>query len=194
MLPKIGALDVREIKHSHIAGILAPMSLVKETNKRKGGQWSRRSCGLLERILDFAAAHGFRDPDQPNPARPELLKVVLGKAPATKHCAAPPLDQARELFRRIHEADDSVYRAVEFLILTATRLRETLDAKWDEIDLTTATFTIPAARMKTDVEHRVPLNSGAIAVLEKQLAILQNDWVFPGRHGTPGFIGYRPST
>ena len=78
-------MDVREIKHSHIAGILAPLTLVKETNKRKGKGGPVVAAQLrsrIERILDFAAAHGFRDPDQPNPARPELLKVVLGNAPA----------------------------------------------------------------------------------------------------------------
>ena len=84
-LPKIGAMDVREIKHTHIAAILAPLSLVKETNKTKGKGGPVVAAQLrsrIERILDFAAAHGFRDPDAPNPARPELLKVVLGKAPA----------------------------------------------------------------------------------------------------------------
>ena len=75
-LPKIGAIDVREIKHSHIAGILAPMTLVKETNKGKGMGGPMVAAQLrprIERVLDFAAAHGFRDPDAPNPARPELL-------------------------------------------------------------------------------------------------------------------------
>ena len=188
VLPKIGAMDVREIKHSHIAGILAPLSLVKETNKRKGRGGPVVAAQLrsrIERILDFAAAHGFRDPDQPNPARPELLKVVLGNAPATKHCAAPPPDEARELFQRIHEAGDSVYRAAEFMILTATRVRETLDARWEEIDLATSTWTVPASRMKMGVAHVIPLSAGALRVLEKQRAIRQNDWIFAGRYGSP---------
>ena len=73
------------------------------------------------------------------------------------------------------------------MILTATRVRETLDAKWDEIDLTTATWTIPAARMKMGVSHTVPLSTGALAVLEKQHALRQNDYVFPGRYGSPRF-------
>jgi integrase len=187
-LPKIGKLDVREIKHSHVASILAPLSLVHEKNKTRGKGGPVVAAQLrsrIERTLDFAAAHGFRDPDTPNPARPELLKVVLGNTPATKHHAAPPLAEAPALFQRIHEAEGSVYRAAEFLILTATRVRETLDAKWDEIDLATATWTIPAARMKMSVAHVVPLSSGAMAVLAKQEAIRQNGFLFPGRFGSP---------
>ena len=32
-------------------------------------------------MIDFAAAHGYRDPDQVNPARVELLRDVLGGFP-----------------------------------------------------------------------------------------------------------------
>jgi integrase len=187
-LPKIGAMDVRAIKHSHIAAILAPLSLSKERNKTKGKGGPTIAYYLrarIERVLDFAAAHGFRDPDAPNPARPELLKVVLGATAPVKHFAAPPVTEAPILFQRIHDTDGSKYRAIEFLILTATRVRETLDARWDEINFETATWTIPAARMKMNVAHVVPLSTGALDVLRRQEALRQNDWVFPGRYGPP---------
>jgi integrase len=188
VLPKIGPKDVREIRHSDIAGILAPLSLVKETNKVKGAGGPTIAHQLrsrIERILDFAAAHGFRDPDAPNPARPQLLKVVLGNAAPSKHHAAPPVSEARELFARIHSSDASIYRAAEFLVLTVTRLRETLDARWEEVDFATATWTLPARRMKTGVAHIVPLSTGALDVLHRQAALRQNEWVFPGRYGSP---------
>jgi integrase len=189
--PKIGKMDIRDIKHSHIASILEPLSISKETNKSKGAGGptvAQQLRSRIERILDFAAAHGFRDPDAPNPARPEVLKTVLGDPQPAKHHAAPPVAKAVELFGRIHDAEGSVYRAVEFLILTATRLRETLDARWDEIDFETATWTIPAHRMKTGAKHgahAVPLSTGALYVLRKQAAIRQNGLVFPGRYGGP---------
>ena len=52
-------------------------------------------------------------------------------------------------------------RALEFLILTATRTSEALNATWDEFDLEAEVWTIPAARMKARVEHRVPLSRRA---------------------------------
>ena len=39
--------------------------------------------------------------------------------------------------------------------------------------------------MKMNVAHTIPLSTGALAVLEKQRAIRQNDWIFPGRFGSP---------
>ena len=52
-----------------------------------------------------------------------------------------------------------------FLVLTCVRSREATEATWEEIDFETATWTIPATRMKTGIEHRVPLSSQALAVL-----------------------------
>jgi len=56
------------------------------------------------------------------------------------------------------EAAESVRLALEFTILCATRTSETLLATWNEIDLESKTWTIPGARMKAGVEHRVPLS------------------------------------
>jgi hypothetical protein len=97
VFPRIGAIDVRELRHAHIAAVLAPLANVKETNKRKakgGPTVAHRLRSRIERILDWSAAHGHRDPDQVNPARPQLLKDVLGTAPKATHHAAPPLDAA----------------------------------------------------------------------------------------------------
>ena len=70
--------------------------------------------------------------------------------------------------------------ALEFLILNATRTSEALGARWDEFDLEQKMWTIPAARMKTGREHRVPLSARAIAILKEMAKIRHNEFVFPG--------------
>jgi integrase len=57
-------------------------------------------------------------------------------------------------------------RALEFTILTAARSGEVLDATWSEINLNEAVWTVPAARMKSGKEHRVPLAPASIALLQ----------------------------
>ena len=52
-----------------------------------------------------------------------------------------------------------------FMVLTCVRSREAREATWEEIDFETATWTIPATRMKNGIEHRVPLSSQAMEVL-----------------------------
>ena len=56
-------------------------------------------------------------------------------------------------------------RALEFCILTAARTGEVLHARWSKIDLAAKLWTIPAARMKSAREHRVPLSDSATAIL-----------------------------
>jgi len=75
-------------------------------------------------------------------------------------------------------------KALRFLILTACRSGEILNATWDEMDIPNKTWTIPAARMKAFKEHRVPLTDEMISILES-LHVL-NKYVFPGqREGRP---------
>ena len=60
-------------------------------------------------------------------------------------------------------------RALEFLILTATRSGETRGARWSEIDFAARTWTIPGQRLKTGAKvkssHPVPLGDRAIELL-----------------------------
>ena len=71
-------------------------------------------------------------------------------------------------------------RALEFLILTAARTGEVLDARWDEVNLRQGTWTIPAERMKGGREHRVPLSSPALAVLTSLGMNRENEHIFQG--------------
>jgi integrase len=76
--------------------------------------------------------------------------------------------------------------ALRFLILTATRTSEVLQAQWQEINLEAAVWTIPAERMKARREHRVPLSDATLRILEALPRIEGNPYLFPGaRHGRP---------
>jgi integrase len=70
-------------------------------------------------------------------------------------------------------------RALEFLILTAARPGEVLGARWSEIK--GGTWTVPAERMKSGDEHRVPLNSRAVELLAGLPS--EGEFVFVGKRG-----------
>ena len=72
-------------------------------------------------------------------------------------------------------------RCLEFIMLTAARVSEANVATWNEIDFANRIWTVPGERMKADKEHRVPLSSAAIAMLEAMRAIRHSDYIFPGR-------------
>jgi integrase len=77
-------------------------------------------------------------------------------------------------------------RALEFAILTAARTNEVIGARWAEIDFEAATWTIPAARMKMDKEHRIPLSEPALALLRNLYTEDGNDLIFIGAQAGHG--------
>ena len=84
------------------------------------------------------------------------------------------------LFRSESDAGAVIKLALEFVILTACRTSEVLGARWTEVDLDTATWTIPGARMKRGKEHRVPLAPRCIEILSAAKEF-GGEYVFPGR-------------
>jgi integrase len=72
--------------------------------------------------------------------------------------------------------------ALEFTILTAARSGEVIGARWSEVDLAKAVWTIPAERMKAAKEHRVQLSPRAIGIIES-LEPFGTGWLFFGATG-----------
>jgi integrase len=122
----------------------------------------------IEMVLQHAKAHGWRSGD--NPAAAENLSINNGKK-LVEHHAALPWQDVRSFVTQLQAKTDSVVaQALQLVILTACRSREVTDARWDEFDLTTATWTIPAERMKTGREHVVPLSDAAVVLLRDRKA------------------------
>ena len=74
-------------------------------------------------------------------------------------------------------------QALEFTILTAARSGEVLGATWAEIDLDAAVWTIPATRMKSQREHRVPLAPAALNLLRSLYHEEGNPFLFINGNG-----------
>jgi integrase len=98
----------------------------------------------------------------------------------------PRRSARRRLYRRIHAAEGVTCRAVEFMVLTADRIREVLDATRSELDLERRIWTVPARRTKLSRDHIVPLSGAAIACLERagvDRMLEATALIFPGRYG-----------
>jgi len=75
--------------------------------------------------------------------------------------------------------------AAKMLLLTFVRKTEITEARWAEIDLDNALWTIPAERMKMKSAHVVPLSSQSLQTLEVLKAQSQgSEFVFP-KNSTP---------
>lgn len=100
-----------------------------------------------------------------------------------KHHKALPIDEIGGFMTNVRAQKSMTARALEFMILTATRSGEVRGATWDEIDIEKRVWIIPAERMKTQKEHRVPLSDTAINILTALPRFLNNNLVFPSPRG-----------
>lgn len=179
--PVIGNMPVDEIDTQDIVSILNPIWTSKtETAKRVQGR--------IENVLDYAAAHKYRDEANPARWRGHLDKLLAKPSRVKKvsHHPAMPYDEVAAFMAELQGNTSISSKALQLLILTATRTSEVLRSEWPEIDLDNETWTIPADRMKARREHRVPLSTQAVSLLSDLPRVQGNPYVFPGaRLGRP---------
>ena len=120
--------------------------------------------------------------DQVLPARGRLAKSRTSRFDAVRRCA--------DLRRRLRTRESVPAKALLFLILTAARTGEVNGARWSEIDFETATWTVPAARMKARKEHKVPLSEPTLELLRSVYTEADNPFVFIGSRAG-GTVRYR---
>jgi integrase len=94
------------------------------------------------------------------------LLPLKAKIAAKEHHAALPYAELPGFMVELRARQGVAWRALEFTILCAARVGEVLGARWSEVDLNSKTWTIPAARMKGNVEHIVPLSPRAVSIIE----------------------------
>jgi integrase len=132
-------------------------------------------------VLDWAKASGHRSGD--NPVDGVARVLPRHKSPPSHHAALAyaELPTFIQSLRTV-DANESTKLAFEFLILTAARTSEVLGARWDEVDLESKVWTIPAIRIKAGREHRVPLSARSVELVKRAQAIADGGpFVFPGR-------------
>jgi integrase len=174
--PVIGKLSVQAIDTGLVVKILKPMwTEIPET--------AIRLRGRIETVLNWASAHGYRKGENPARWKGNLdhLLPKRSKVRAIKHFAALPYGELGAFMTELRKHEGVAALALQFTILTAARTNETLNAKWSEFDLSKKLWTIPAIRMKSGREHRVPLSNAALAILKPLAEARQGEYVFSGR-------------
>jgi integrase len=79
--------------------------------------------------------------------------------------AALPYSRLPQFMTALRQQSEIGAKAAELMILTATRTNEVRFAPRTEFDLDGRLWVIPAARMKADRDHRIPLSEPVLAIL-----------------------------
>jgi integrase len=139
----------------------------------------------IENVLDYAKANSWRQGENPARWRGHLSNILPARQKLEKkHYPAMAYNELPEFWQRLNGVDALAARALQLLILTASRTSEVLKATWDEFNLDQGLWIISAERMKAKRDHRIPLTSEAVAILEPLLENRISDFVFPGQSQT----------
>ncbi|MGQ9368915.1 tyrosine-type recombinase/integrase [Azospirillum sp. ST 5-10] len=176
----LGAMRVDQIGTPEVHRALAPIWIEKAVT-------ARRVLQRISMVLDWAAAKGFCDGE--NPAR-GVTKGLPKQRATAEHFAALPWQEVPAFLATLREtekAGPATKLLFEWIILTAARSGEARGARWSEVDLAAKTWTVPATRMKAGKTHVVPLSPQAVVVLEQAQKLRTDDTasalVFPSAKG-----------
>jgi integrase len=154
-------LPVDQIDTAAVLAVLTPLWQSKP-------ETASRVRGRIEAVLDAAKARGHRSGENPAAWRGHLAHLLPKRGRLKRgHHAAMIYWDVPAFIARLRTFDSVAAMALEFCILTAARSGEVYGAKWSEIDLEANVWTVPAGRMKSAREHRVPLSSRALGILQR---------------------------
>jgi integrase len=173
--PVIGDLSVRDINTGHIHRVLEPIWSAKSDTASK-------LRGRIEAVLDWARVKGYRDGENPARWKGNLdhLLPKPSKVRKVEHHAALPYAELPAFMEKLRQQEGAIARALEFTVLTASRLGEALNATAQEIDHSNKLWLVPGSRMKGGVEHRVPLCKRALEFA----SVGNGGHLFPSRYST----------
>ena len=180
VFPRIGRKRVDKINTADVMGVLLADDFWNQ--KRETARRVRQRIG---QVMKWGRGPGLSGRQ---PGWPTRFGAALPKnGGRRKHFKALPHAEVASALAKVRRsrAWTGTKLAIHFMVYTATRPGETRLATWDEIDLETATWTIPGKRMKGGREHRVPLSPQALGGPHRSTG-------HSGRHGPHLPVGNWP--
>jgi len=163
-----------------VLGILRPIWLAKP-------ETASGVRTYIENVIDLAKARGWRKGDNPAALKGNLEHLLAARPRGKGHHAAMPYDDLPAFVADLQKREATAARALEVLILCASRSGEVRLSIRSEFDLDAALWAIPGERTKNGRDHRVPLSRRAVEILRDAVVDLgPDDFVFPGaKKGQP---------
>ena len=178
--PVFGDRPVDQIGREDVLRVLTPIWSTKP-------EIGRKVRTRIRATLAWAQAHGHIEH---NTAGEAINAALPATTALKKHFRALPYPEVGQALQTIcaARASLSATACLRLVVLCACRSGEARLATWAEFDLEAREWRIPAARMKTGVDHRIPLSAPALDVLASVRPLADSsDLLFPSpvRPGKP---------
>lgn len=152
------------LANTPISHITAPLVIdtLRPIEARGSLETLKRVTQRLNEVMVFAVNTGLIH------ANPLAGIKAAFDSPKKQNMATIKPDELPELMQAIATASikHQTRCLIEWQLHTITRPSEASGARWDEIDIENAVWTIPPERMKKRKEHRIPLTSQMLVLLE----------------------------
>jgi len=167
LVKRWGHLTVRDMTRREIR-------LVLDEIAERAPIMANRTLALVRKMFNFAIEHDWVES---NPCH-----MIKRLAPEKQRERVLSEDEIRAVWSAIEKEDAVIAALFRLRLLTAQRGGELHGATWDEMDLRTGWWTIPAERAKNGLAHRVPLSPAAVRILKTLKSEGEDSaWVFPSR-------------
>jgi len=182
--PTMGTLSLSDIYVQDILQVLKPIWSSKTVT-------ASRLRGRIESVLSWATVSGHREGDNPARWRGNLSELLPNpnKVAETNKRPALQLKDVERWWSELTQRDAMGAKALQFIMLNASRSGEVRGMTWNELEMesknstASATWIIPASRMKAQKEHRVALTSESVALLLSLPRVENCSLVFPSTKG-----------
>ncbi|MDN2672871.1 tyrosine-type recombinase/integrase [Janthinobacterium sp. SUN026] len=172
VFPSIGKLPVRQITSAHVLDIL------NKTVARGAPTVAAEAKRTMSSVFELAVATLRADTDPVWAVRKALPPNK------TQHKRALSVEEIGKLLVDFdgHGGNFQTLNAFRLMWLTLVRPNESVQAEWEEFDLDSALWKIPAQRMKARREHVLPLPEQAVKLLKAMRPVTgHTKYVFPNR-------------
>jgi len=175
VFPHIGHIPVTQLQKTEVADVITKLVSFNTI------ETAHRISQIIKQVLEYACDLGLI----------ELIPMGNTKNIIPVHKATPMpaiTDTSRlgELLRATEEYGGTfvVCQALRLLPLVALRSTEFREAKWSEIDLDAAIWTVPATHRKLTVAQKAdPLNAHLVPLSKQAVRILKSLYEFTGHSG-----------
>lgn len=174
--PVLGYLPIDEVKPKQILSLLRAVEGEGKTHQ------AHRIRSRLDEMYRFAIACDHADSNPAYGLNDALKPHKQRGMPALKAEQMPAFLRAIRDEGRLSKHHNDAWMT---LLYTAKRRSEVVLAEWDELDIETRVWNIPAARMKTKIEHTTPLPTQVITLLKARAEQRSSKYIFADEHGKP---------
>lgn len=173
----LGPLPVNAIGAHDVVAALKPIWVDKQSS-------AEVARGYIERVLEAAKANGHRTGENPARWKGHLDHLLPRPVKTMRHHEAMPYADIPAFMERLRSQTSTATRALQFSVLTASRPGNVRKAKWSEVDLNKAIWTIHDTHMKAGRVHRVPLPAPCLEILRALQEVYGAEaeaLIFPGK-------------